>query len=110
VLVGPAYRIKVAPERGDALAGYAGQSIWLGMRPEAIAIRPADDDRFGVPAVVDVVSPMGANTLVYALVDGETIVADVSSDLEPAVGDRVTLFVDPARVHAFDRESERALW
>ena len=33
----------------------------------------------GIPAVVDVVSPMGPNTLVYVLVDGASIVADVSS-------------------------------
>ena len=99
-----------APERVDVLTKYSGKSIWLGMRPEAITITPSDSDEFGVPAVVDVVSPMGANTLVYALVDGETIVADVSSDLEPAVGDRVTLTIDPGRIHAFDTESERALW
>ncbi len=110
MLAGPTFRVKVAPERGDVLTRYAGQTIWLGMRPEAIAVTPLGGDAFGIPALVDVVSPMGANTLVYALVDGETIVADVSSDLEPAVGDRITLTVDPGRIHAFDTESERALW
>jgi multiple sugar transport system ATP-binding protein len=110
LLAGPTFRIMAAPERVDVLSRYSGKSIWLGMRPEAITITPSDSNEFGVPAVVDVVSPMGANTLVYALVDGETVVADVSSDLEPAVGDRVTLTIDPGRIHAFDTESERALW
>ena len=110
LLAGSTFRIKAAPERGDVLTRYSGQTVWLGMRPEAIAIAPSGGDEFGVPAVVDVVSPMGANTLVYALVDRDTIVADVSSDLEPAVGDRVTLTIDPRRVHAFDLDSERALW
>jgi ABC-type sugar transport system ATPase subunit len=53
---------------------------------------------------------MGGNTLVYALVEGETIVADVSSDVEPAVGDNVRLVFDAAKLHAFDVESEAALW
>jgi multiple sugar transport system ATP-binding protein len=110
LLAGPSFRLAVAPERRDVLSKYAGQSLWLGMRPEAIGIQPAGDIGFGLPAVVDVVSPMGGDTLVYALVDGETVVADVASELEPAVGDRVTLTIDPQRVHAFDRESERALW
>jgi multiple sugar transport system ATP-binding protein len=110
LLAGPTFRIMAAPERVDVLSRYSGKSIWLGMRPEAITITPSDSNEFGVPAVVDVVSPMGANTLVYALVDGETVVAAVSSDLEPAVGDRVTLTIDPGRIHAFDTESERALW
>jgi multiple sugar transport system ATP-binding protein len=109
-LAGPTFRLAVAPERVEVLKRYAGKPIWVGMRPEAIGIRPAVSNGFGVPAVVDVVSPMGGNTLVYALVDGETVVADVPSEVEPAVGDRVTLTVDPARVYAFDRESERALW
>jgi multiple sugar transport system ATP-binding protein len=110
LLAGPTYRIEVTPERGDALTSFAGKSVWLGMRPEAIAVRSYGSDEFGIPAVVDVVSPMGANTLVYALIDGDTVVADVSSDLEPEVGDRVVLTIDPARVHAFDRDSEQALW
>lgn len=82
----------------------------MGVRPEAVAIKPAGSGGFGIPAVVDVVSPVGATTLIYALVDGETVVADVSSDLEPAVGERIVLTIDPARAHAFDRESERPLW
>ncbi len=45
----------------------------------------------GIPAVVDVVSPMGPNTLVYVLVDGASIVADVSSDIEPAESENVKL-------------------
>jgi multiple sugar transport system ATP-binding protein len=110
LLRGSTFRVAVPPERGDVLSRYGGQSIWLGMRPEAITVTPAPGDDFGIPAVVDVVSPMGGNTLVYALVDGETVVADIPSEVEPVVGERVTLTVDPARVHAFDRESERALW
>ena len=61
-------------------------------------------------AVVDVVSPMGGNTLVYALIDEGTVVADIPSEIEPAVGDRVAMRFDPLRLHAFDRQTERALW
>jgi multiple sugar transport system ATP-binding protein len=110
LLAGEGFRLAVSPERAAALANYDERPVWVGMRPEAITLTTANGNGLGIPAVVDVVSPMGGNTLVYALVAGETIVADVSSDLEPALGDRVTLSVDPARVHAFDRESEAALW
>lgn len=110
VLSGEGYRLAVPPQRGAALAPYVDRQVWVGMRPEAITLAPANGAGFGIPAVVDVVSPMGGNSLVYALVNGEEIVADVSSDLEPALGDRVTLAVDPSRIHAFDRESEIALW
>jgi multiple sugar transport system ATP-binding protein len=110
LLTGPTFRVPVPPERGAALARYQGQSVWLGVRPEAISVRPQNGAAGGVPAVVDVVSPMGGNTLVYALAEGETIVADVPSDIEPAVGERITLVLDPAKLHAFDVETEQALW
>jgi multiple sugar transport system ATP-binding protein len=108
-LVGSTFRVATAPEHGAALARRAGESVWLGVRPEAIAVRPPNGAA-GVPATVDVVSPMGGNTLVYALVEGETVVADVPSDVEPRVGERITLVVDPSKIHAFARDTEQALW
>jgi multiple sugar transport system ATP-binding protein len=110
LLVSPSFRQELPPERWEALSQHASTGVWLGIRPEAIAIRRGANGHGGVPAVVDVVSPMGGNTLVYALVDGETIVADVPSDVEPAVGEQISLVFDPAKVHAFDFESEVTLW
>ena len=110
LLTGPTFRQELPGQRGPLLNKAGVSSVWLGIRPEAVAIRSAAIDGEGVPAVVDVVSPMGGNTLVYALVEGETIVADVPSDVEPAVGDNVRLVFDPVKVHAFGVESEVALW
>jgi hypothetical protein len=53
---------------------------------------------------------MGPNTLVYALVDGASIVADVSSDLEPAEAETVKLTFEESRTHLFDYDTELALW
>jgi hypothetical protein len=53
---------------------------------------------------------MGPNTLVYVLVDGASIVADVSSDIEPAEGANVKLTFEEARTHLFDFDTELALW
>ncbi|CAN5576294.1 sn-glycerol-3-phosphate ABC transporter ATP-binding protein UgpC [soil metagenome] len=110
VLTGATFRQKLPAGRGEALPKQNGRGLWLGVRPEAISIVSESDRDDGIPAIIDVVSPMGGNTLVYAIVDGETLVADVSSDVEPSVGDKVRLVLDPTRIHAFDRESELALW
>lgn len=109
-LVGPSFRQDMPRESAESFAGRIGQKVWMGIRPEAISIREGWGGVSGLPATIDVVSPMGGNTLVYAVVDGVTIVADVPSDTEPAVGERVTLVFDPTRVHAFDMESEVTLW
>jgi multiple sugar transport system ATP-binding protein len=110
LLTGPTFRVPVPPERGAVLTRYQGQQVWLGIRPEAIAVRPQNGTATGVPATVDVVSPMGGNTLVYAVAEGETIVADVPNDVEPTVGERVNLVFDPTKLHAFDVQTETALW
>jgi multiple sugar transport system ATP-binding protein len=110
LLTGPTFRVPVPADRGTVLNRYQGQQVWLGIRPEAISVRPQNGVTTGVPATVDVVSPMGGNTLVYAVAEGETIVADVPNDVEPAVGERVALDFDPAKLHAFDLQTEVALW
>jgi multiple sugar transport system ATP-binding protein len=110
LLTGPSFRQELPVERGESLSRPGATSVWLGIRPEAVSIGPVPSNGTGIPAVIDVVSPMRGNTLVYALVEGETIVADVPSDVEPPVGENVCLLFDPAKVHAFDGESEVALW
>jgi len=73
-------------------------------------LEPADGKAGVETALVDVVSPMGGNTLVYALFGEQPVVADVPSEVEPTVGERVAMRFDPDRLHAFDLDSERALW
>jgi len=83
--------------------------VWVGVRPEEISILPNDDEMPGLPALIDVVSPIGGTTLVYALAGHATIVAEVPSGLSPAAGDRIRLAFNPTGVHVFDRQSELAI-
>ena len=110
VFAGESFRVPVPPSRRAVIEASGVRDVWLGIRPEAITIEPAGEKTGVVTALVDVVSPMGGNTLIFALFGDETVVADVPSDVEPAVGDRVAMRFDPERLHAFDPETERALW
>jgi multiple sugar transport system ATP-binding protein len=109
-LVGNSIELPVSGEHGAQLAAHPGNHFWLGLRPEALSIAAPTDDGHGIPAVVDVISPMGPNTLIYTLVDGASIVADVSSDIEPAEGENVKLTFEEHRTHLFDFDTEAALW
>jgi multiple sugar transport system ATP-binding protein len=109
-LTSPTISLPVSDEHGALLAAHPGNHFWLGIRPEALSIAAPTAEGIGIPAVVDVVSPMGPNTLVYVLVDGSSIVADVSSDIEPAEGENVKLTFEEARTHLFDFDTELALW
>jgi multiple sugar transport system ATP-binding protein len=109
-LVGQSIELPVSAEHGALLAAHPGNHFWLGLRPEALSLAAPTAPGHGIPATVDVISPMGPNTLVYVLVDGASIVADVSSDVEPAEGENVKLTFDESRTHLFDFDNEVALW
>jgi multiple sugar transport system ATP-binding protein len=109
-LVSETIDLLVSPERGAKLAEHPGNHFWLGLRPEALSVAAPSASGHGIPATVDVISPMGPNTLVYGLVDGTSIVADVSSDIEPSEGENVKLTFEEDRTHVFDFDTEAALW
>jgi multiple sugar transport system ATP-binding protein len=109
-LVGKSFRLSVPPLRSEALSTRRDGSVWLGIRPEAIGISHDLDTPDAVPATIDVIEHLGGHTLVYTLVDDQTIIADVSSDVPVAVGDRVALQFNPQKIYTFDTQTEQALW
>ncbi len=100
----------MSAEPGAQLAAHPGNHFWLGLRPEALSIAAPGTHGHGIPVTVDVISPMGPNTLVYVLVDGASIVADVSSDIEPVEGENMKLTVEEGGTHLFDFDTEIVLW
>jgi len=109
-MVSDAFTVKVPPHQRDAATPHAGKQIWLGFRPETIAVLRGDaSSACSICGIVDVMEPMGGNTLVYLKVNDELVVADIREEALPAAGEKVTLALDPHRLHLFDHESEQAL-
>ena len=81
-----------------------GGDLVLGMRPEDVDIAqgPAQGGQVDVPATVDVVEPLGADTLVFTTMAGQSVAARVRPDVRPAPGARVDLRLNLARAHLFD--------
>ena len=88
------------------LVGSEGQKVVYGIRPEHIAIANGD---YGVPAVVEVVEPTGADTLVFASVaeNAFCIAGRARYDFRP--GAKINLRPDLQFVHLFDEQSGRSL-
>lgn len=87
----------------DALHGGA---VTLGVRPEHIGF--ADNGRaypFAMEAEVEVVEPMGSDTLVWTRLGGQPLSFRVEAERHLAVGDKVRLGFDPARASLFDGEA-----
>ena len=105
---------------GGVEVDLAGQSLHLqltaaldlgriseaGLRPEHIRIVPSDAP--GLLAVVTSVERLGAETLVFAkTAAGQALVVRADGSLEVDDGEAVTLAIDPAHLHFFDRDGVR---
>jgi multiple sugar transport system ATP-binding protein len=84
----------------DALPG---EGVTLGVRPEHIGF--ADNGRayaFATEAEVEVVEPMGSDTLVWTRLGGQPLSFRVEAERHLDIGDKVRIGFDPARVSLFD--------
>ena len=76
----------------------------VGLRPEHLAVEPQPGFQ-SVSTRVEVVEPLGAETIVEVSVDGVNFTARIRGETVPAVGSTLRLYVDPARLYLFDKAS-----
>jgi multiple sugar transport system ATP-binding protein len=91
------------PEAGDLV---------FGLRPEDVEVALTDKAPAGhvdVPALVEVVEPLGADTLVFTTVAGHPVAARVRPDVRPAPGSALKLRFNLGRMHLFDTASGRSV-
>jgi multiple sugar transport system ATP-binding protein len=81
------------------LQTYNGKKVYLGMRPENLYVRgssPFPEEGHLIRATVEVVEPLGAETIIIASVDGDqNLVARVDAHAGLRPGDQVELATDP---------------
>jgi multiple sugar transport system ATP-binding protein len=108
----PSFRSGIPPRAAEALRGYAGKDVVIGVRPEDIS-ESADIAKVAFPARVtariDVVEPMGNEIFLYFALGGKDMVARIGARTPPAVGSDVDLVVDMGGSHFFDKETGHAL-
>jgi multiple sugar transport system ATP-binding protein len=111
-LAGGGSSFKMA-ELSVPLAGYAfekpaseGLDGILGVRPEHIAVgEDAAKMPFQLDSEIEIVEPMGSETVAYAKASGHTFTVRCSSDIALASGQKVRIGFDPARGAVFDAAS-----
>ncbi len=83
---------------------------WFGMRPEhAVAGEGAAAQPFHTEAPVDIVEPMGSDTLVWAKVAGIDFRVRMDGQATVREGDTIAIGFDPVRASMFDKTSELRL-
>jgi multiple sugar transport system ATP-binding protein len=107
VLGGGAWRLELGRARTAGVAT-AGHDLRFGIRPEHLAMeQPTGQPRRyqAVQGTVEVVEPLGPETIVEVDVAGSSLTARVKGDHLPVHGTAVTLYADLDRVYVFDGAS-----
>jgi multiple sugar transport system ATP-binding protein len=83
--------------------GAVGGRCELGIRPENVAIGADGPARlFSHEVVIEIVEPMGADTLVWTKLAGTNFAFFVDSESRLKTGEKITIGFDPARASLFD--------
>jgi multiple sugar transport system ATP-binding protein len=75
---------------------------FLGVRPEGLRVRPGTTGL--VTGRVDLIEALGADTLIYVDVGGTSLVSRQNERTSLHLGDMVSVEIDPAVLHLFNRE------
>jgi multiple sugar transport system ATP-binding protein len=87
--------------------GFEGREVIVGIRPEHFG--PAGNGH-ALSGRVQVVEPLGSDTLIHFALGSSTLTARVAPEMRPSPGETLSIGVDPSRVHLFDAATERALF
>jgi multiple sugar transport system ATP-binding protein len=98
--------VTIPLERYRFRNGMSAGDVVLGIRPEHFLTEPAPGS-VRVDLTIEVVEPMGADTLLWTKIGEAPVRVRVGGQTRYAVGEKLTVGIDPASVSIFDLKSER---
>lgn len=101
-------KLQLSQETSAKVGQFVGSEIRLGVRPEHIGSASADG-ACQLTATVEVVEPMGAETLVYLRNEAGPFIAKVDAQKSYKVGESLTLAVLMAKAHIFSKQGVNLL-
>ncbi|PZC52640.1 MULTISPECIES: ABC transporter ATP-binding protein [unclassified Mesotoga] len=102
-------KLLVPEDKVERLEHLVGKDTTFGIRPEDIYDKMysvAPKEEFIVKGDVEVVEPLGSETLIHANIHGDDIVAKVDPKSRASSGDKMDLVFDMSMMHLFDPETE----
>ena len=108
---GVKFKIKLpaSKNKDNCLDAYVNKEVIMGIRPEDVHneedLIAANPDGV-VEANVEVTELMGAETYLYMDSEGQKINARVAPTSTAKPGDKITIAIEPAKIHLFDKDTE----
>jgi len=102
MLVNETLAITLPEEWILALATMEGKQVTLGVRPENIVPGSGADK---IQATVEVVEPLGSETLLHLRVGIQALVVKAGPDYKPSIGERINISFEMNKAHVFNTET-----
>ncbi len=102
-------QLPVPSARKARYAAQAGNKLELGLRPEHLTEQRGRADAVDIKMQVEVVEPMGVETLLHGTVAGSEVTARVDPATAPRPGEVATLSANMGHMHLLDQESGKVL-
>jgi multiple sugar transport system ATP-binding protein len=103
-------QLSLAGPRAKAYLRYAGKAVLLGIRPENFSFARSEDGEGTLQVALDLVEPLGMETLAHFNLAGQQMVARLPADYHLVSGSMIKLRVDSAKVHLIDPDSEKVIY
>ncbi|HEY8541431.1 MAG TPA: sn-glycerol-3-phosphate ABC transporter ATP-binding protein UgpC [Pseudothermotoga sp.] len=106
------FKVKVVKEHESILEKWVEKQVVFGIRPENIfdklfALAPQPENT--IQGIVDVVEPLGSETLLHVTAGNDSIVARVDPRTKAKEGEKIDLVFDMNTIHIFDKETQQAI-
>jgi multiple sugar transport system ATP-binding protein len=102
---------RIPADRTERYKPYIGKELVFGLRPEHITERHSDgrQDAQEFTVTLDVVEPMGMETMVFFLVDGVEVCGRVDPAAAAAAGQKMILMGDLGHMHLIDPKTDAVI-
>lgn len=90
------------PRRGEDLAGYAGETVILGIRPEDLSAAPTGSDSQPIRCLLRSYEYLGSQVLLFLEREGELLRMTAPLTVRAKVGEAITIYPDRSKIHLFD--------
>ena len=91
------------------LNNYINKEVILGLRPEDILYQKPAQNLPGFKAKVEVIEPMGNETIAYFKIAEQMITARFHSQFVAKIGDTLDFYIDTDKIHFFDKQTEKRI-
>jgi multiple sugar transport system ATP-binding protein len=108
-VVGSGFAVKRHGENANKVKSHGRRNLILGVRPSDLIFSTAARPEDSLTLDVKVSEYVGAQSVLMCECGGQTVTVELNSETPMTLGETLVFEVNPARVHLFDRESEKAL-